>query len=89
MERSRRSVPLLAERLVELCNMKSRIALSIIVAVALCAAFSLGYRSGYTHASKRAVIFERDTADTPGQGSAKAVYEPCSAKANPIPTEVR
>ena len=82
-------MPLLAERLVELCNMKSRIALSIIVAVALCIAFSLGYRSGYTHASKHAVIFERDTADTPGQGSTKAGYEPYSAKANPVPMEVR
>ena len=69
--------------------MKSRICFSIVVAVALCAAFGLGYRSGYTHASKRTVIFERDTADTPGQGSAKAGYDPYFSKANPIPTEVK
>jgi hypothetical protein len=55
----------------------------------LCVAFGLGYRSGYTQASKGAVIFERDTADTPGQGSAKAGYDPYFSKANPIPTEVK
>ena len=70
-------------------QMRLRISVSIVVAVALCAAFGLGYRSGYTQASKRTVIFERDTADTPGQGSAKAGYDPYFSKANPIPTEVK
>jgi hypothetical protein len=69
--------------------MKSRIYLSIGVAVACFAAFSLWYRSGYMQASKRAVIFERDASDTQAQASGKAGYEPYSTEANPIPTEIK
>ena len=55
------------------------------MAFALWAAFSLGYRSAYNQASKRAVILERDTADTRASGTAKAVSEPYFNKANPLP----
>ena len=70
-------------------NMKLRIYLSLVVAVALWFAFCLGYRSGYKHASKQVVLFERDAADTPAQGSAKAGYEPYFTQANPIPTDLK
>jgi len=69
--------------------MQLRIYLSFVVAVALWAAFSLGYRSGYKHASKQVVVFERDAADTPAQGSAKVGYEPYFTKANPIPAKIK
>jgi hypothetical protein len=69
--------------------MKSRISVSIVAALALCAAFSLGYRCGYTQNSKRGVILERDTTDTPGHGSGKAGYDPYLNKANPIPVEIK
>ena len=69
--------------------MKTRICQGIVMAVALWAAFGLGYRSGYKHANQRAVIFGRDTADTRAQGSAKPGYEPYFTKANPIPAEVK
>jgi hypothetical protein len=65
--------------------MKSRICLSIVMALALWAAFGLGYRTGYNRASKRAVILERDTGDTRVSSSAKAGYEPYINKANPLP----
>jgi hypothetical protein len=65
--------------------MKLRICLSIVMAFALGAAFSLGYRVGYNRASKRVVIFERDTADTRASGTAQAGYEPYFNKANPPP----
>ena len=65
--------------------MKLRICLSIVMAFVLWAAFSLGYRSGYNQASKRAVILERDTADTRASSTAKAGYEPYFNKANPLP----
>jgi hypothetical protein len=61
----------------------------IVAAVALWTSFSFGYRCGYKHATQGAVIFARDTADTRTQSSGKAVYEPCSTKGNPIPTEVK
>ena len=54
------------------------------MAFALWAAFSLGYRSGYRQASKRAVKVERDTADT-RVTTAKVRYEPYFNKANPLP----
>ena len=65
--------------------MKSRICLCIVMAFALWAAFGLGYRTGYNQASKRVVIFERDTADTRASGTAKAGYEPYFNKANRLP----
>jgi hypothetical protein len=69
--------------------MESRIYLSIVVTVVCFAAFSLWHRSGYMQASKRAVIFERDAADTQAQDSGKAGYEPYFTKANPIPNETK
>ena len=69
--------------------MKLRICLIIAGAVALWTSFSFGYRCGYKHATQRAVIFARDTADARSQNSGKAVYEPYSTKGNPIPTEVK
>jgi hypothetical protein len=67
--------------------MKSRIYLSMAVLVALAVGFGLGYRSGYTHASKPRVIFERDTADGRTQGSAKVVYEPYFSQNNRVPAQ--
>ena len=67
--------------------MKSLICLSIIIALVSWVAFSPGYRSGYARASKGAVVFERDTADTPGQGSTKTGYEPYFTRANLISGE--
>jgi hypothetical protein len=69
--------------------MKLRICLIIAGAVALWTAFSFGYRCGYKHATQRAVIFARDTADTGTQSSGKPVSEPYFTKGNPIPTEVK
>ena len=65
--------------------MKLRVCLSIVMAFALWAAFGLGYRTGYNQASKRVVIFERDSADTLASGTAQAGYEPYFNKANPLP----
>jgi hypothetical protein len=58
--------------------------LIVVVALALLAAFGLGYRSGYTMASKRTVILARDSADGRPLGSAKQGYEPYFTRGNPI-----
>ncbi len=69
--------------------MKAKVYLSVAAALALLAAFGLGYRSGYATATKRTVIFARDTADGPPMGSAKQGYEPYFTRANPIPGAVK
>ena len=69
--------------------MKSRIVLSIAVVVTLAGAFSLGYRLGYSRASKPTVILDRDVADSRPSGSAKQGYEPYFTRGNPVAGDLK
>lgn len=57
--------------------------------VALVGGFMLGYRVGYVRASKPAVIFARDAADSRPSGTANEGYEPYFTRGNPISRDHR
>jgi hypothetical protein len=65
-------------------SMKSRVVLCVAVVVTLAVVYSLGYRLGYSRASKPTVILARDVADSRPSGSAKQVYEPYFTRGNPV-----
>jgi hypothetical protein len=66
-------------------NLKSKICLSIISLISLCAAFTLGYYSGYARARKGAVFSAVDAKDAVRQGPAEVGYDDYFTRANPIP----
>ena len=62
--------------------------MGVVVVSLIVSAYGFGYHRGYM-ARGPVVHFERDTGDTPAQGSANIRYEPYFTSANPIPTEVK
>ena len=55
----------------------------------LVASFTLRNQSGYRRARKGTVFFAVDASDAPSQGSRKETYDPCFAKRNAIPDQIK